>query len=277
MNFSLKVIKYYLNFLTIFNSKYAGRIAVKLFQKIRIRKVKPKEEEFYEKAKKFTIKNSNSVCYELGNPKGKLVFLVHGWDSNAGSLSRFAFELATKNYRVISLDLPSHAYSKGTHTNLFECKDAVIKLINHINPKEPFDIFGHSFGAAVSVYSLSELNYSVNNIVLLSANNKMKQIFRDFQKMIGFNDKVYDQVAYWVKSIVHIDLENLILTDFIKKVAYKNLLVIHDKFDKILPFISALEIKEAFPETTLLSYEKIGHYRMLWNDDVVKKSIQFIE
>jgi len=144
MKIYLKLIKQYLNFLSYTNPKYGGKVAINLFQKIRLRKIKPKEELFYKKATSKSLENifnsEKFSYYELGNPQGKLVFLVHGWDSNAGSLSRFAFELAQKKYRVISLDLPAHAYSTGTHTNLFICKDALISLINHINPKEKFSI-----------------------------------------------------------------------------------------------------------------------------------------
>ena len=280
MNYYLKFIKQYLNFLSVINANYGGKVAINLFQKISIKKIKPKEELFYQKAKSFTLKNNqnNFNYYELGNSQGEFVFLVHGWNSNAGSLSSFAFVLAQKNYRVISLDLPAHAHSQGTHTNLFDCKNALISLINHIKPNKPFSIISHSFGAAVSVYALAELNMQVNKIVLLSANNIMREVFKDFQKMIGFNDKIYHQITNkWIKKIIDEDLDNLILTDKIKLITYKELLVIHDKYDKVLPFKSALEIKEAIPSTKLIPFEKIGHYRMLWNDDVVKETISFIE
>ena len=273
----LKIIKYYLNFLSIIHPKYGGKVAIHFFQKVRLRKIKPKELPFYEKVKtnQLKVKNGTINYYELGNPKGKIVFLVHGWDSNAGSLSNFAFALA-KQFRVISLDLPAHAKSSGTHTNLFDSKDALKRLINHINPQEPFNIIGHSFGAAVSVYALAELNKPINKIVLLSANNIMRIIFDDYQKLIGFNDKIYAELEKWVKITIDEELDDLVLTDILKQIHYKELLIIHDKYDKVLPFKSALEIKEALPETTLIPFEKIGHYRMLWNEDVLEETLRFL-
>ncbi len=279
MKLYLKFIKYYLNFLSVVAPNYGGKIAIKIFQKVRIRKIKPKEELFYQKATHHSLKTEqgNVQYYELGNPKGKLVVLVHGWDSNAGSLSQFAFKLADKNYRVISLDLPAHAHSEGTHTNLFICKDALINLIKHLNITGDFSIIGHSFGAAVSTYATAELNLPVNKMVLLSANNIMRVIFDDYQKLIGFNDIIYHQVANWVKNVIDEDLDSLVLTDKIKMINYGDLLIIHDKFDKVLPFESALEIKEVFPKATLIPFEKIGHYRMLWNEDVINETVKFIE
>ncbi len=278
MKFYLKLIKYYLNFLSVFTPKYGGKIAVRLFQKVRLREIKTREEPFYKNTQASILKvnNQDMLFYELGNPKGNLIFLVHGWDSNAGSLSMFAFEFAKNNYRVISLDLPAHAKSQGTHTNLFECKDALIQLIKHVNPQQKFSIIGHSFGAAVTSYALAELDYKINKIVLLSANNIMKVIFDDYQKLVGFNDKIYNQVSLWTKQNFNQSLEELILSDKIKIIKYDELLIIHDKFDKVLPFKSALEIKEAIPTTKIIAFEKIGHYRMLWNKEVLKETIKFI-
>ena len=278
MKFYLKLIKYYLNFLSVFTPKYGGKIAVRLFQKVRLREIKNREEPFYKNTQASILKvnNQDMLFYELGNPKGNLIFLVHGWDSNAGSLSMFAFEFAKNNYRVISLDLPAHAKSQGTHTNLFECKDALIQLIKHVNPQQKFSIIGHSFGAAVTSYALAELDYKINKIVLLSANNIMKVIFDDYQKLVGFNDKIYNQVSLWTKQNFNQSLEELILSDKIKIIKYDELLIIHDKFDKVLPFKSALEIKEAIPTTKIIAFEKIGHYRMLWNKEVLKETIKFI-
>ena len=278
MKFYLKLIKHYLNFLSVFTPKYGGKIAVRLFQKVRLREIKTREEPFYKNTQASILKvnNQDMLFYELGNPKGNLIFLVHGWDSNAGSLSMFAFEFAKNNYRVISLDLPAHAKSQGTHTNLFECKDALIQLIKHVNPQQKFSIIGHSFGAAVTSYALAELDYKINKIVLLSANNIMKVIFDDYQKLVGFNDKIYNQVSLWTKQNFNQSLEELILSDKIKIIKYDELLIIHDKFDKVLPFKSALEIKEAIPTTKIIAFEKIGHYRMLWNKEVLKETIKFI-
>ena len=280
-NLYLKFTKLYLNLLSVIAPIYGGKIAVMIFQKVRIRKIRKREEEFYSKANTFTLKqeiasyNQEVKYYELGSENKKIVFLVHGWDSNAGSLSRFAFELS-KNHRVISLDLPAHAYSKGTHTNLFECKEVLIDFIKHIKPKQSFSIVGHSFGAAVVAYALAEKDYDIDKMVLLSANNKMKIIFDDYQKLIGFNNKIYKEIEKWIKTVINIELKDLILSDMLKEIKFNDLLIIHDKFDKVLPFKSAEEIKEALPNIKLSPYEKIGHYRMLWNEDVVKEVVEFL-
>jgi len=280
MKIYLKFIKAYLNFLSVVAPKYGGKIAVNMFQKVRIKKIKEKELDFYNKSIHFRVKRVGEEdlhCYEFGSKNKKVVFLIHGWDSNAGSLSRFAEELVKKNYRVISLDLPAHTNTKARHTNLFECSEAFKTLILHVNPKQPFDIISHSFGSSVAAYALANsISYEVNKIVYLSANNNVESIFRHYQKMIGFNDIIYKEVGFWVKKIIKDDLSEMIIADKLRQASFDELLIIHDKYDKVIPHNNAQEIYDAIKNVQLVTFEKIGHYRMLWNEDVIKETIEFI-
>lgn len=279
MKIYLKFIKYYLNLLSFIAPKHGGKIAVRIFQKVRIKKIKEIETDFYKKAKHFKIKRKNAEelhCYEFGDPNGKLIFLVHGWNSNAGSLTRFAFEFAKKGYRIISFDLPAHANTKGSHTNLFDCKNAFKDLLKYINPKAPFHVISHSFGSAVIAFALSETNNKAEKIILLSANNSLKEIFLEFQQFIGFNNTIFKHVAFWIKDIMKEDLSKMTIINRLKKVSFGKMLIIHDKFDKVIPYKNAEKISKEINQTILKSFEKIGHYRMLWNKEVIKESLNFI-
>jgi len=279
MKMYLKFIKHWLNFLSIIAPKYGGKIVINIFQKVRIKRIKEAEKEFYSKMKPFKVSQKNNEalhCYELGKPNGRLVFLVHGWDSNAGSLTRFAFELANKGYRVISLDLPAHSNTEEIRTNLYICKNAFKALIDYINPKEPFSVIAHSFGSIVIAFALSETNYLVDKIVLLSANNKLKEVFLGFQKFIGFNDKIFRHIEIWIKNFFKEDLSEMKITNRLKTVNFEEMLIIHDKFDKVIPYRNAEEIVKIVQNTKVLAFERIGHYRMLWNEDVINETINFI-
>lgn len=279
MTLYLKFIRIYINTISYIFPKYAGRLSFKLFETTRKHPIKDREKSFYEKAQHFRVSfdQEDLHCYEMGDPKGKLVLLVHGWDSNAGSLSRFALELANKNYRVISFDLPAHANSKLKRTNLLICKNALTALVKFINPQQPFSIITHSFGSALSNHSLPEMNYAIDKMILLTANNNFEPVFLDFKKAIGFNDIVYNQFSKLVCEKLGEKLEDMDLSKKIPKIDYKKILIIHDKFDKVLRFHNGEELHELLPRTTLSAYEKIGHYRMLWNEDVVKETISFME
>jgi len=272
--------KYYLNLLSVIAPKLGGKIAVNLFQKVRLKQPKRREKAFYEQAKEFKIPFEKEAifAYELGNPKGELIFLIHGWDSNAGSLGKVASALSeTNRYRIIAFDLPAHHKSKRKYTNLYEAKNAFKTLLRFINSTDPFHVVAHSFGAAVTAFSLSETDYTVNKIVFLSGNDVIEDVFKQFQKMIGFNDKIYKEVAKWTHKIIKQPLNELVVSDRLKQIDFNKLLLIHDKYDKVIPFKNAESTHQKIPNSVLKPFEKIGHYRMLWNDDVVKETVTFLE
>lgn len=278
MKIVLFFIKSYYSVISFFLPKCAAKKAFLLFQKVRVKTNRAREEVYFEKAKKFSILSNkkNVSCYEFGNPEGRIVFLVHGWDSNAGSLTKFAFELSQKSYRVIGFDLPAHGNTIGKYTNLYECKTAFIDLINAVSPKGRFDVISHSFGSAVVSYALSESQLKVGKMVFLTSPNRVDDIFIGFKNMINLGDKSYQMMVEKANEVLSEDLSQVNVEDKLKLVSFKGVLLIHDKMDKMLPYSNSIAIKNAVPKVELETYEKIGHYHMLWNDDVLKRAIKYI-
>lgn len=278
MKIFLLITRWYLNVLGVVAPKKAGKKAVEIFSKVRLKTIKEKEMPFYEMGKHFTVatKYEDLNCYELGNPNGKLLFLVHGWESNAGSLTQFAKAFESE-YRIISFDLPSHARNEEESTNLFFCKEAFKSLIAYINPQEPFSIVSHSFGSSVSSMALSESGKKADKLVFLTANNHIEQVFIDFQNLVGFSDKVYKELNNVARDIIDMDLSEIIIADYLKKANFNSLLLVHDTEDKIINFSNAEEIHAAIPNSSIKKFFKIGHYRMLWNEEVLQTTIDFLK
>ena len=254
---------------------YAGKKAISVFSKVRKKEVKGKEQEFFDQSHSFTVPRPGEdiSCYELGNPKGKLLFLVHGWESNPGCFTQFLPHLSS--YRIIAFTLPSHAHKKETHTNMYECKDAFKLVLDFISPKEEFHVVAHSLGSSVTAFALSETNYKVDKLVFLSANNDIVQVFEDFQKLLGFNDRVFRLIAERIEHIAGDKLEEMKVEDRLSRVKFNELLLIHDRFDKIIPFEKSETLSKKFSNSKLIPFQRIGHYRMLWNDKVLKEVLDF--
>lgn len=278
MKLILKFTKIYLNILSIISPKLSGKITFKLFQKIRLKKIKPMEESYYVEATHFTVplQKEDLKCYEFGNKNGKLIFLVHGWESNAGCMTQFVKALIDLDYHIIGFDLPGHASHIESHTNLYESKEAFKELVDFINPTKPFSIISHSFGSVVTAFALENTRFKVDKMVFLSTTNNLVEIFNQFQKMVGFNNRVFNQFKKIIVKIMGLDVDEMVVSKRLKNQHFNQLLIIHDKFDKVIPFSNAKEITDVIPNSTLIPFEKIGHYRMLWNDEVVNETIQFI-
>ena len=280
MNFQIYILRFYFKTISLFAPKLAGVKAFKLFQKVRIKTIRKREEEFYINAKHFNIpfdKESLS-CYELGENNPNLVFLLHGWESNAGSLSKIAYKLAENNYRVISFDLPGHAKYKSNYTNLAECKNAFTNVIDFVKPKKPFSILSHSFGSAVSVYTLSNLNYKIDKLVFLTSPNSILEIFTDFKKLIGLPSTAFSYLLEKADLLANEKIKNFYIDEKLKYFTFSKLLLIHDEYDKIIPVKNSVEIQSKNKQNTeFIKHKNIGHYKMLWHDKVLEDTLRFLK
>ncbi|UXX79685.1 alpha/beta hydrolase [Reichenbachiella carrageenanivorans] len=266
-----KLIQLYFRFLSSLSPKLAANQAFELFQKPLNKKIRKKELPFYETAKSFSLKHQQEdiQCYELGDPTHPLVLMVHGWESNAASLSAIATPLAEAGHHVILFNLPAHGYSKLKKTNIKRCKDVFLAVVAHLQPKGRFSIISHSFGSAVTSFALSKSSYAVDQLIFLTSPNEITNIFKEFANFIGLSQKSFHHLCRKAEAILHEPLDHLKVEGLGNKIDYQNLLIIHDKDDKIIPKSNAEEITKQWANADLKLIEKTGHYKMLWNDQVI--------
>lgn len=272
MKFILFIYKIYYGFLSAVAPKVAAEKAFHLFQGVRNKKIRSNEEPFFEAAKSFMtpFKGEDIICYELGNSNGKLVLMVHGWDSHPGAMSAIGFDLAKRGYRVVSFNLPGHGRQKGKRNNILHSANAIESVIRLLKVDHPFAIVCHSFGSAATAFSLMSSGIEVDQLVFLTSPNRMEKVFRDFQGMINLGEIAFDLLVKRVEDYLGKKLDEVAVQNVWKKVNYKRLLVIHDRNDKVIPFENAANINANWPNSELLELEGTGHYKMLWDEKVIQ-------
>lgn len=271
----IKLIQSYFKVASSIAPRMAGDQAFELFQRPLNKKIRKQELSFFKVAKSFKIRHylEDIQCYEVGNPAGKLVLMVHGWESNAASLSAIALKLAEEGHHVILFNLPAHGFSKLKKTNIKMCKEVFLEVINHINPCQPFSVVSHSFGSAVATYALSKTTYQVDQLIYMTSPNSISKIFEDYSHFIGLNQKAYKQLCQKAENILHEPLDDIRVDQLGKKIRYKNLLLIHDVADKVLPKTNSIEIFNQWPNSEIQLLERTGHYKMLWNQKVINRVV----
>ncbi|MEZ4921803.1 MAG: alpha/beta hydrolase [Crocinitomicaceae bacterium] len=274
----LLMIKTYFTLSSVLNPEKAAKQSFDLFQKVRKKEVRRREVPFYQETRHFKVSSGKEPihCFEMGDPNGPLVFLVHGWDSNAGSLSMFASRFADLGYRVIAFNLPGHAYYQSASTNLIECRDAMRDVVDFIDPKEPFSVVSHSFGSAVAANAFANSERQIDKMVFLTNPNRMEDIFEEFKEMIGLTRRAYRFLVKNTAQLVGGPVEMLDVSTNLKKVNFDKLLLIHDMDDQVLPYANSFAINSDHQNVQLIRMEKIGHYKMLWNDEVIGRTTAFV-
>ena len=71
------------------------------------------------------------------------------------------------------------------------------------------------------------------------------------------------------QQYINLPLEEMRTDRYIREIEADSITFIHDKHDKIIPYRYSGEISNNHPAATLIPIEDVGHYRMLWNKDVL--------
>ena len=164
MNFILRIISVYIATLARIAPALAVRQAFQIFQRPVAKKLRPKERAFYQQhpAQCIDTPEGKVHYYKTGAANGPLVVLVHGWASNAASLSGIGAMLSEQGFCVVSVDMPGHGQSKEKRANLLTMSRHLQAVLDVLSPQSPFSVVAHSFGSMVTAYTLSKQSYAIN-------------------------------------------------------------------------------------------------------------------
>ena len=271
-----KIILFIAKFLSILSSKLTTLFAAKLFTTPIKHKI-PKREHAMEREsaqKKITVTEIKKeiVVYEYGNSEKKIL-LVHGWSGRGTQLVKIADELLKMGYMTISFDAPAHGKSKGNSSIMTEFIASILELEKQYGPFE-FAI-GHSLGG-MSVLNAIKQNLQVEKAVIIGSGDIIQDIIDDFICKLEINPE------YGIK------LRNHFETKFGGKMddysAYKAaekieipILIIHDKDDDDVSVKAAYNIQKHLKNSEIMITEGLGHRKILGDDNVIKKIIEFLK
>lgn len=274
----IQLIKPYFKTLSAISPRLASKSAFEMFMKVRKKDIRDREKPFYEEANHYEIpfRNENIHCYAFGNPENDIVVLVHGWDSNVGCMYKFVEPLLAKNKYVIGFNLPGHAFYNANKTHLYDAKESFKVFINSLPKEKTIDIISHSFGSAVTAFGLSEMEIKINNLVFLTSPNKIEDVFIDYKNFIGLGEKAFNKLKDRADEILQEPLNLVNVDTRMQLVDFNHLYLLHDRYDKIIPHSYSEKIHSSVKNSTLISFEKLGHYKMLWNDELIRKVVKVI-
>ncbi len=278
MNTKIKIIRLYFKILSALSPKFAAQKALDLFASPRLKKVRDREREFFEKSEIIRLKNEpeDIIIYQLGNKDDKPILMVHGWDSNPGSMSGIAFKLVEKGFRVLVLNVPAHGISKEKYTNMIDVSELIRKIMQEMKFPDKISIISHSFGSGAVSFALEKCKIGVDKLAFVTTSENIIDIFDEFKDFIGISDKVYRLMNKIIEDRYNLKLESLVVSDALKNSKFNQLLLVHDEEDKILPFANSASINRQIPNSTLIPTKGKGHYRILWDKDVIDNVVKFI-
>ena len=270
-----KIILFIGNILQHTSKRLTTKFAVYLFTTPIKFKTPVREEQMAESAQKQTvlvpeIKKEIQV-YSYGYSKKKIL-LVHGWSGRGTQLFKIADKLLENGYMTISFDAPAHGKSDGKHTSMIEFIHAIKELDKTYGPFHA--AVGHSLGGMALLNSVSR-GLQLNSLVTIGSGDIISDILSNFLQKVKLPQLYSDRIKQKFKEKLHDEMDNLSASYAAQSVEIPTF-VVHDTDDKEVAVSCAYNIRQNLQQGSLLITDKLGHNRILKDEEVVNRVVSFI-
>lgn len=269
----IALIGTYYNALSYISKSYAAHQAILLFSKPRRGRITQEQEDFLGTAfqEELQFENHSIMTYRwLG--KKETVLLVHGWESNSGRWQNLIIKLKSKGYNIIALDAPAHGHSGGQLFNALLYSEFIQIASKHFKPKI---IIAHSVGGMATVFYLEKYQIkNVEKLILIGAPSEFKDVLKRYTDMMGYNRRIINGINAIILQRFEAEPQAFSTAKIIETINTKGL-IIHDEDDKIIPYSDAIQIKNSFKNSTLITTKGMGH--SLNNGEVASYILDFLE
>jgi pimeloyl-ACP methyl ester carboxylesterase len=214
--------------------------------------------------------NKKIVVYEYGKSEKK-VLLVHGWSGRGTQLFKIADELVKAGYTTISFDAPAHGKSPGDNSIMVDFIASIHEVSKQYGPFEA--AIGHSLGG-MSILNAIKQGLHLKNATVIGSGDIVQDIIDDFIAKLElpykfadslrdhfekkYGGKMSDYSAYKAAQVTKIPV-----------------LVIHDNQDFEVPVKAGINIHKNLSVGELMLTDKLGHRKILGDDRVIEKVINF--
>lgn len=241
-----------------------------------VSKLRDREFELLQEAKQsdldfngFTIK-----LYEWAG-EGESILLIHGWEGQAGNFVDLVQKLQVEGFKVYAFDAPSHGYSSRGKTSLFEFTRLVELLIQKYQVKK---LISHSFGGVATTYALfKNQDLEIDKYALITTPDKFSERMQDVSTQYGISQRVISRLVDKFEADYGLSVDVLNVSNFVREINVKEAFIIHDKNDRVIPIERSKNVHNNWDECTFETIEGTGHFRILRDERVANKVIEFIK
>ena len=263
-------LRFYFSILDKIAPQYAANKVYHVLSNPRQRKLRDFEDEVLNKSEQeiISFKNFQIQTYRWGKDNSRKAICVHGWEGQAGNFGAIVNMLVDKDFEVFAVDAPAHGYSSRGDTSMFE----YIELVTQIAKEEkPEIIISHSFGSVVTAGVLRRNpDIEVKDWIMVTTPHNFRERILDVSKALNVTYRTVDRLIKLIEDSTGEHIDDLNMSEFTRDLPnLDQALIIHSKQDKILPIETSRMVHETMPKSELIELENLGHYKILWADEVI--------
>lgn len=263
-------------FCAFLSTKLVTKFAAKIFTTPIKHKVPKRELEMDTKSEQKLIYvptiGKSVVTYLRGEDHPKIL-LVHGWSGRGTQLFKIADELLANEYSTVSFDAPAHGKSDGSTTIMSEFIASILEIEKQFGP---FEIaIGHSLGGMSVLNSIKD-GLQVKKAIVIGSGDIVQDILDEFTIKLGLKKEISVQLRDYFENIYQVKMDDFSAYKAAQKIKIP-VLVMHDKDDPEVSVKAGIHIYENLENGSLFLTEGLGHRKILGNQNVTKKILDFIK
>ncbi len=211
--------------------------------------------------------NNNSIkVFEWG--EGPVVLLVHGWSGRALQFESLIRTLLKQGYKVVAFDHKGHGDSSSGFSSFPEVVRST-ELVAAFYGNTLHGIVAHSMGANAT-FKVCENHARKLKLAAIAPLGDFVEVLDTFRIRLGIYEKLYAQVIRQIETENGLLLSDLNRLDY-QKISRHDVLLVHDKFDKVNKISVSQEIHNNLTGSTLVQTENQGHSRILNSQEVLDR------
>jgi pimeloyl-ACP methyl ester carboxylesterase len=219
-------------------------------------------------------KGRHISMWRWGSRDAPAVLLAHGWGGHAAQMRAFVFPLLQAGYRVIAYDQPAHGVSDGRITALPDLADVFGEVAAYHGGVHA--VIAHSLGGAAAAVSLASGRTFYKKVVLVSPPSDLVGYSRRFARWYWMPEPVRKAMQRAIEERYGVPWEELEVPRVAPHLGATQALVIHDRHDRLMPWVHGATVAQHWPGARLLSTSRLGHRRILADEKVTRSAADFI-
>jgi pimeloyl-ACP methyl ester carboxylesterase len=217
---------------------------------------------------------------------------MHGWNGRGSQLAAFVDPLVERGHQVVTFDAPSHGAAPGWRASLIDFADALDAVVDAVRPMfgPVHAVVAHSMGGAAATYAmhrrlqqpttriergLRSHKSAVERFVFIAPPVDVRDFVRAGIRMLGGGPDLERAMRDRIEGKFGVELHSLYAPTLARDMDAP-LLVIHDEKDKEVPLDRGRLLAESWPAAELEVTSGLGHMRILRDENVIRRVVDFI-
>lgn len=189
---------------------------------------------------------------------GPRVLALHGWQGSAAQFAPIARALVARGLQVLALDAPAHGRTPGEFASPTVFSDALLESRPELGSVEA--VIGHSMGGGAVLYALAH-GLRAERAVVISAPAHYAEVLQRTSRRLALPRRAEAAFIDRMERLTGVPAAALDIGALAHRFT-GDLLVVHDRSDRIIPHADGVRIADA-AGVPLLSTDGLGHARLL--------------